>query len=237
MIGVYLIRHTVSFKAYVGSSNDLWCRCLSHKAELNRGVHCNKHLQRAWTKHGSDTFEFLFLETCSEKDKITREQHWMDLLQSEYNSRQAGPGGRLSEETKKSIGESNAKAAQERPELILGRSERARRQHTEGRLGRKTWKPGTEEVVQQKLQNAWTDERKQKNADRMLGNQHAAKPHKPDARAKKKVTQKRMWEENRDELMLKINSYWTPERRAQQGVRMAEQLKNGDGRLIKRRPS
>lgn len=76
--GVYVIRNHVNGKVYVGSSISVSGRLRGHVTHLSRGDHTNKKLQRAWTKHGIDSFEFGVLETCDPVDLIKCEQKWID---------------------------------------------------------------------------------------------------------------------------------------------------------------
>lgn len=69
--GVYIIRNTINGKVYVGQSHDVDFRRRRHFAELNRGTHCNKYLQRAWSKYGSAAFQFQLLVIC-EADQLER---------------------------------------------------------------------------------------------------------------------------------------------------------------------
>lgn len=73
----------VNGKKYVGSSIRIRYRLGQHKSNLKAGRHVNKHLQNSWNKHGEDKFTFRVIE---ETDDITiREQHWLDVIQPEYN--------------------------------------------------------------------------------------------------------------------------------------------------------
>lgn len=63
--GIYQIRCLVTGDRYIGSSRDIEKRLYSHQWELRRGNWQNSptsHLQRAWNKHGEDSFVFEVLE-------------------------------------------------------------------------------------------------------------------------------------------------------------------------------
>lgn len=60
--GIYQILNLVNKKFYIGCSINLKKRLERHKSELKCNKHSNKHLQRAWNKHGSSKFKFIILE-------------------------------------------------------------------------------------------------------------------------------------------------------------------------------
>lgn len=79
--GIYAIYNTANDKLYIGSAVSMSRRFNSHKSHLERGIHQSPHLQSAWTKHGSEAFEFSCLETVDCKTKLVeREQAWLDAL-------------------------------------------------------------------------------------------------------------------------------------------------------------
>lgn len=78
--GIYKITHVASGRFYVGSAVDLKERWKTHRVRLNRGVHHNARLQRAWLKHGAAAFEFHILERTDRDSLIVREQFWIDSL-------------------------------------------------------------------------------------------------------------------------------------------------------------
>jgi group I intron endonuclease len=80
MIGIYAIKNLVNGKQYVGQSTGIKVRFRNHRSELNRGVHDNKHLQRAWKLYGSDSFEFVVLEETNETELSVREEFWMKQI-------------------------------------------------------------------------------------------------------------------------------------------------------------
>lgn len=81
--GVYCILNRVSGKRYVGSSaRSLVNRWREHRYHLVRGSHCNRHLQAAWNKHGSDAFVFFVLERCHHSNCVAQEQYWINYYSS-----------------------------------------------------------------------------------------------------------------------------------------------------------
>jgi len=74
---------------YIGSSRNAEDRMQGHHRALERGIHCNRHLQAAFNKHGS-LIRSLVL-TCRLEDLLLYEQACIDGLRPEYNlSRIAG---------------------------------------------------------------------------------------------------------------------------------------------------
>lgn len=59
--GIYQIVNSENGHIYFGSTIDLANRWLRHRMSLNKGDHCNRHLQRAWHKYGSVVFKFQIL--------------------------------------------------------------------------------------------------------------------------------------------------------------------------------
>lgn len=80
--GVYAITCIPEDKMYIGSSNNIFARWKSHVAELNRGVHTNYHLQKAWKTYGKSNFNFSVLEFCSIDKKFDIEQKYIDQYQA-----------------------------------------------------------------------------------------------------------------------------------------------------------
>lgn len=105
--GIYEIVNTIDGKRYLGSAACLRIRWRVHKGLLNKGGHHAPHLQHAWTKYGSEAFEFRVVQFCERLSLIEREQAFIDSMQPEYNvCRKAGStfGRAHSAETKRKIG-------------------------------------------------------------------------------------------------------------------------------------
>lgn len=79
MCGVYKIVNTINGKIYIGSSKDIDRRWSEHIRALELNAHANPHLQNAWNKYGSKSFEFEIVEQCDEKHQYEREQYYIDL--------------------------------------------------------------------------------------------------------------------------------------------------------------
>lgn len=105
--GIYQIYNKENEKSYIGSSVNLKKRKIDHVRMLKKSTHPNIHLQRAWNKHGSDSFEFRILVTCPQIYLIKLEQWFLDNTKNLYNIQlkaDSSLGRVLSEETKKKIG-------------------------------------------------------------------------------------------------------------------------------------
>lgn len=76
--GIYKILNKINGKFYIGSATDFYERWHSHKHYLNNSNHHNSHLQRAWDKYWSTSFEFIILEECEKEKLEEREQHWIN---------------------------------------------------------------------------------------------------------------------------------------------------------------
>lgn len=79
--GIYKIVHVDSGMVYVGSSKNIRRRGRRHVAELEKGVHGNAHLQRAWQKHGRAAFMFEVIEYVERASLIATEQKYIDRFQ------------------------------------------------------------------------------------------------------------------------------------------------------------
>ena len=110
--GIYKITCSADERCYVGQSIDIVARWGKHKRTLRQGKHRSIFMQRAWDKHGEDTFAIEVLEEVDPptlllndlKTLLTeREQVWMDRLHPEFNVAPAAGstlGMRPSEEAK-----------------------------------------------------------------------------------------------------------------------------------------
>lgn len=86
MSGIYKITCLPTEKIYIGSTNNLHKRWMAHKVTLRKGSHRNIYLQRAWNKHGEQSFIFEVIEYVMPFVLLEREQHWLDLLKPYDNS-------------------------------------------------------------------------------------------------------------------------------------------------------
>jgi group I intron endonuclease len=77
--GIYSITNKITGNVYVGSSKNIEQRFRNHKSALNRGVHANSYLLRAWNKYGADNFIFAVVEECDESERFRIEQKYLDI--------------------------------------------------------------------------------------------------------------------------------------------------------------
>lgn len=108
---IYAIINIVDDNHYVGQTSNKENRWIEHRKSLKAFHHHSLYLQRAWCKHGKDSFIFVVLENVDNtSDLLAREQHWMDLLQPEYNiAKVAGSrlGVRQSDEAREKMRQSH----------------------------------------------------------------------------------------------------------------------------------
>src|SRR5580765_1516790 len=111
-IGIYNIVNIANGDCYIGSSQNIRKRKLRHKCELDRGIHSNEHLQRAWNKYGGvEGFNFEVIEETTKDLLIEREQYYINTIKPRYNiCREAySTRGRIAtEETRQRMSETRA---------------------------------------------------------------------------------------------------------------------------------
>lgn len=111
--GIYKIVNKINNKIYIGSSINVSVRITAHKNCLKRGNHANNYLQNSYNKYGENNFEFTLIEYCLEHDLLNKEGYYINLYNSSnsifgYNIGSFETGRkRLSEETKKKIGDAH----------------------------------------------------------------------------------------------------------------------------------
>lgn len=76
--GIYQIRCNPTGKVYIGSSCRIEKRWREHELHLIAGTHVNPHLQAAWNKYGSASFELVIIEECGKETIRLREQQILD---------------------------------------------------------------------------------------------------------------------------------------------------------------
>ena len=81
MAGIYKITCLSTGKYYIGSSLNIKGRFLKHKSDLKIQKHGNKHLQKAWNKHGATNFTFEILQICDPAIRLEIEQSYLDAVQ------------------------------------------------------------------------------------------------------------------------------------------------------------
>ena len=105
-IGIYCFENLYNGKKYIGKSLNIEERTRAHKRLLNRGVHENVHLQRAWKKWGEDNFSICIVEQCKKERLVDLECFYIakfDSKKNGYNLTDGGegsPGRIISEDTR-----------------------------------------------------------------------------------------------------------------------------------------
>ncbi len=127
--GVYAITCIPTSHSYIGSAVDLEGRRRVHFNKLQTGKHHNKVLQFAFDVFGENNFEWRVLEKCDKSRLQEREYSKLRTWKK--------PLFNLLRDPRVPRREFSIK---ERQEL----SERARRQHAAGNLGRQTWRENSQ---------------------------------------------------------------------------------------------
>lgn len=83
--GVYLITNKINGKQYVGASNNVPDRISQHFGSVVQRKYPHRTMYKDIKKYGRDEFDVQILEEVSEDEKLSREQHWYDVIQPEYN--------------------------------------------------------------------------------------------------------------------------------------------------------
>lgn len=108
---IYSITNTKTGKRYIGSTVSTIGRWKTHRWQLNKGIHANEHLQRAWNKYGKKSFIFetLYEEIGNAERKRTVEDEFMNKYSSRdrefgYNLNAANLiGNVMKDETRRKI--------------------------------------------------------------------------------------------------------------------------------------
>ena len=113
--GIYKIANKVTGDLYIGSTVNFQKRFSSHRRNLEKQKHSNIILQNVFNKYGHVNLVFEIIEFIKNKNSlITREQHYIDILNPKYNIRKIASSnlglkfGPMSLETKKKISLANA---------------------------------------------------------------------------------------------------------------------------------
>ena len=76
--GIYKILNNITGKYYIGSSQNMYKRCIHHRARLRLGKHSNKYLQSAWNKHGESAFTYHTVEFVEINSLLLKEQCYLE---------------------------------------------------------------------------------------------------------------------------------------------------------------
>lgn len=167
--GIYLIRNKITEKFYVGSSIDIYRRWTRHKDDLNKNKHHSIKLQNSWNKHGSNNFDFIWVQKGCQSVLAKLEQEWINLCDSYKNGYNCNPiaenVGSLpkTEEHKRKIGAAHKgrKLSEESKDKI--------RQKALGRKGRKLTEEHKTILKQSRLGKSHTEEARKKISEARKG--------------------------------------------------------------------
>jgi group I intron endonuclease len=158
--GIYAIVHIPTKRKYVGQSKDIVLRWTVHRYFLRRGTHFSSYLQRVWNKYPESEFKLIILEICNLEDLDCREQFWMDkyagLLMNLCKVGGSPRGWKHTTEYKERMSEIQSSISNDSEERVR-RSNRCRKQHLEGRIGRRDYQ--VRPRVCRKCSSNWTPER------------------------------------------------------------------------------
>lgn len=107
--GIYCITNLINNKKYIAQAENITIRWKGHIKDLNKKIHHNCHLQRAWDKYGEHNFKFEIIEVVENNDSLyIREDYWMKKINTldrtyGYNIREASKNAPIAEETKKKL--------------------------------------------------------------------------------------------------------------------------------------
>ena len=77
IVGIYSIYCIDNNKIYIGQSRHIRKRLCKHIRDLRKCRHQNEYLQRAWNKHGEQSFLFDVVETLPLKNLTDRENFFI----------------------------------------------------------------------------------------------------------------------------------------------------------------
>lgn len=173
--GIYCIRNKENNKRYIGKTQlSFGDRFDSHKSLLRNNKHFNKKLQNAWNKYGENSFAFEIIKIVEDKtdsdlfNKLEIEYiKYFNSIKYGYNISSGGDGtvGRkVSEETKRKIGEKNRIN-------MTGRhpTEETKQKMSESQTGRTHNKESIEKMRKSKSGIPKTEEHKNKLRNAALG--------------------------------------------------------------------
>lgn len=138
--GIYVIRHIDSCRVYVGQAADITRRWSVHRYWLRNNKHHCTYLQRLWNKYGEPRFKFSVIKYCGLCSLNELETYWFNYYRSKnllINIHPPGKGARgynLSKSACEAISKVQKKIGTSLVERHI-RSERAKKQHKEGRFG------------------------------------------------------------------------------------------------------
>ena len=166
MKGIYLIRCKSENKVYIGQSNNIKKRFSLHLANLRKNKHSNSYLQQAFNKYGENdfTYEVIFelKDNNLDREKLYNlEIYYISLYHSNdrmygYNIESGGKSfGRVSDETKRKIGNANrGNLHSEETKKRLSEIRKGKPSHWKGK---KQTKEHSEKRIKQQFGKVWVN--------------------------------------------------------------------------------
>lgn len=78
---VYLIRHNITGRIYIGSSADVEKRHAHHMYSLRSGTHPVEDMQKDFDEYG-DNFTFTVIDEITTQEELSKEYQWMQEFKS-----------------------------------------------------------------------------------------------------------------------------------------------------------
>lgn len=213
--GIYSIVNISDGLTYIGSSNNLRKRHTQHNWDFKNNRHSNNRMQRVYNKYGKDIFKYSVLEYCNPDDRHDIEQQYLDFFLTSipkigYNmcpNVGSVSGKKVSDETKKKIGDSN-RGKKRTVEQLLVQSEthkgfKCKPESIEksrmARIGKKPSKESIEKIRAKKLGSRHTEATKKKISMANIGK---CRPMKDSTKVKLSLANKgkTLSKEHRDKM-------------------------------------
>ena len=93
---IYALDNTITGKRYIGQTQDLGWRKVTHRGKLKNNKHPNSKLQEDWNKYGEKAFEYSVIEYCDRSVANEREMYYIslfDTVNKGYNISIGGTNG------------------------------------------------------------------------------------------------------------------------------------------------
>lgn len=206
--GIYKIINKINGKYYVGSSNNIHKRWLSHIESLRKGIHHCHYLQRSWNKYGEDKFDFIIIEKdIIEKDLLITEQKYIDIAKQEkhlcFNESFIAGRVEMTIEVRKKISEANKGNVYRKGHKTSEETKRKMSQAQKGiscptrgnNLGKKLSEETKQKIRNARKKQVFTEETKQKLREHMvrIWKEGKRKPLSEEAKKKMSISAKNRW--------------------------------------------
>jgi group I intron endonuclease len=195
--GIYAIININNRHFYIGSAVNLSDRKRKHFSDLSKNKHVNSHLQNAYNCYGADAFRFAIIDRIANKeDLISREQHYIDTLNPEYNiARVAGSniGMKFTDEHKAKIGKaSKGRTHKEESKIKIGEASKGREKSEETRNKLSEALKGREvsEATRAKIGKAHKGREKSEEERKNISEAKKGTKLSPESVAKREATKK-----------------------------------------------